>query len=131
MISIFFAVKQPVRILLLILYVCAVAILSLLPPNDLPHMPLFKGADKVIHFLMYFIFSLLFCWALKTEMHYSRLVIIVFVAIGWGIFLEFVQFEMHLGRSFSWYDIFANSMGVFFGILIYIVVAGKYRISRA
>jgi VanZ family protein len=97
--------------------------LSLLPPQDLPKIPLFRGADKVIHFMMYFVFSILFCWALRTERHYSRLFFIVVLTIGWGVLMEFIQFSMRMGRSFSWYDISANSLGVLVGIVIYVLVA--------
>lgn len=123
MISFLLAVRQPVRILLVVLYICCIAALSLLPPQDLPQIPLFPGADKIIHFLMYLVFSLLFCWALRTEKHYYRLFFIILATIGWGVLMEFIQLEMHAGRSFSWYDVFANSLGVFVGILFYVVAA--------
>jgi len=123
MIAFLLSVKQPVRILSVVLYVLGIMALSLLPPQDLPKIPLFRGADKVIHFMMYFVFSILFCWALRTERHYSRLFFIVVLTIGWGVLMEFIQFSMHLGRSFSWYDISANSLGVLVGIVIYVLVA--------
>jgi len=69
---------------------------------------------------MYFILSVLFCWALRTEKHYHRVIFIILATIGWGMFMEFIQLVMRAGRSFSWYDIFANSLGVFVGILIYV-----------
>ncbi len=123
MIAFLLSVKQPVRILSVVLYVLGIMALSLLPPQDLPKIPLFRGADKVIHFMMYFVFSILFCWALRTERHYSRLFFIVVLTIGWGVLMEFIQFSMRMGRSFSWYDISANSLGVLAGIVIYVLVA--------
>ncbi|HZL11137.1 MAG TPA: VanZ family protein [Prolixibacteraceae bacterium] len=125
MIYFLLAVRQPVRIFLVILYVGCIAALSLLPSQDLPNVKLFYGADKVIHFSMYFVFSLLFCWALKTELNYSLLFLIIPVTIGWGILMEVIQLDMHAGRSFSLYDILANSIGVVAGILVYVVVSKK------
>lgn len=119
MISYIFAVHRSVRILIVVIYVGCIAALSLLPPGDLPQVPLFNGADKVIHFMMYFLFSVLFCWALKAELNYSSLFFIISVAVGWGILMEYLQLNMHIGRSFSWYDILANSLGVLSGITIY------------
>lgn len=119
MISYIFAVHRSVRILIVLIYVGCIAALSLLPPKDLPQVPLFYGADKVIHFMMYFLFSVLFCWALKTELNYSSLFFIISVTVGWGILMEYLQLDMHIGRSFSWYDILANSLGVLSGITIY------------
>lgn len=119
MISFFFSLNQSIRIFLVVLYAVGITTLSLLPPQDLPSVPLFEGADKVVHFLMYFIFSFLLCWALKTERKFKRWLLVIPVAIGWGIFMEYTQLSMHLGRSFSWYDILANCLGVIGGIAIY------------
>lgn len=119
MISFFFSLNQSLRIFLVVLYVCVITTLSLLPPQDLPTVPLFEGADKVVHFLMYFVFSFLLCWALRTESKFRRWLLVIPVAIGWGIFMEYTQLSMHLGRSFSWYDILANSLGVISAIAIY------------
>jgi VanZ family protein len=110
---------------LVVIYVGFIAALSLLPPQDLPQVPLFRGADKLIHCGMYFIFSVLSCWTLKTELKYSRLFFIIVGTVGWGILMEYLQLDMHRGRSFSWYDELANSIGVTFGILIYILVTRK------
>jgi VanZ family protein len=125
MISFLLSVRQLFRIFLTIFYVGCIVALSLLPNNDFPRIELFEGADKVVHFLMYFIFSLLFCWTTKTESNYSRLFFIIPVTIGWGIFMEFMQLSMHQGRSFSVFDILANSLGVISGTLIYLLVTRK------
>jgi len=121
MVLFLFKVKQPIRILLVIFYVGCIAALSLLPPQDFPKLPLFKGADKVIHIMMYFIFAILFCWAVKTESNYSWLFLIIPVTIGWGIFMEYLQLKMHMGRSFDPNDILANSFGVVSGVLVYLI----------
>lgn len=128
MISFLLTVRQPVRILLVVLYICCIAALSLLPPQDLPKIPLFPGADKIVHFLMYLVFSLLSCWALRTEKHYYLLFFIILATIGWGMLMEFIQLEMHAGRSFSWYDVFANGLGVFVGILFYVVATRESEV---
>jgi VanZ family protein len=125
MMSYILSIRQSVRLFFVLFYVGCIAALSLLPPNDLPQIELFRGADKVIHFMMYFIFSILFCWALKTELNYSRIFFIVLVTVGWGILMEFLQLDMHMGRSFSWFDALANTIGVAFGILIYILASRK------
>ena len=125
MISFLLKINQSVRFILVIVYVGCIAALSLLPPQDFPQLPLFEGFDKVVHFMMYFIFSLLFSWAMKTELNYLRLLLIIPITIGWGVFMEIMQLEMHLGRSFDLYDILANSIGVSFGILIFVFVTRK------
>ena len=75
--------------------------------------------------MMYFGFSILFCWTLKTELNFLRLFFVILVTIGWGVLMEFLQLDMHMGRSFSWYDELANSIGVAFGVLMYIITTRK------
>jgi len=130
MMSYILSIRQSVRVFFVVFYIGCIAALSLLPPNDLPQIELFNGADKVIHFTMYFIFSLLFSWTLKTELNYFRIFFIVLVTVGWGILMEFLQLDMHMGRSFSWYDALANTIGVAFGILIYSLASRKVAVSE-
>ncbi len=129
MMSYILSIRQSVRVFFVVFYIGCIAALSLLPPNDLPQIELFTGADKMIHFTMYFIFSLLFSWTLKTELNYYRIFFIVLVTVGWGILMEFLQLDMHMGRSFSWYDALANTIGVAFGILIYSLASRKVAIQ--
>jgi len=127
MISLLISVRQPFRFLLVILYIGCIAALSLLPPQDLPKVQLFHGADKVIHFMMYLILSVLGCWALKAEENRNEIWLIIPVAIGWGILMEFIQLELGSGRSFSWYDIIANTTGVVVGIIIYVFASRNHK----
>lgn len=125
MISFLLTVPQYIRFVLLFIYVGCIVALSLLPPQDLPHIELFYGADKIIHLSMYLIFSLLACWALKADKNSARILWIILITAGWGIFMEFMQLEMHAGRSFSWYDEMANAIGVLTGISFYLLSTNK------
>jgi VanZ family protein len=127
MISFLFKVKQPVRFLLVVLYIGCIAALSLLPPQDFPKVPFFHGFDKVVHISMYFVFSLLLCWAVRMELNFSWLFLIIPVTFGWGIFMEIMQRSMHLGRSFDPNDILANTLGVVTGVLVYVLATEKSR----
>ena len=125
MISFLLSIPQYIRFVLLVIYVGCIAALSLLPPQDLPHIELFYGADKLIHLSMYLVFSMLACWSLKAEENTVRILWIILITAGWGIFMEFMQLEMHAGRSFSWYDEMANAIGVLTGISIYLLSTNK------
>jgi VanZ family protein len=125
MISFLLSIPQYIRFVLLVIYVGCIVALSLLPPQDLPHIELFYGADKLIHLSMYLIFSMLACWTLKAEENNGRILWIILITAGWGIFMEFMQLEMHAGRSFSWYDEMANAVGVLTGISIYLLSTNK------
>lgn len=121
MISFLLTIRQPFRVFFVFLYVGCIVALSLLPPQDFPRLPMFPHIDKVVHFSMYFIFSVLSCWALKTESNYFRLLFIVFATGSWGIFMEYIQLVMHIGRTFSWFDVLFNCIGVVSGILFYVI----------
>jgi len=119
MIAYLLSVRQYFRVILIVFYLSCIVALSLLPPNDLPQVKLFEGFDKIVHFLMYFPLASLLCWNLKTEQKGDRILWVIFGAVLWGIFMEFMQLTMHMGRSFSWYDELANFIGVTFGVVLY------------
>ena len=123
MISFLLSVRLPFRYALVLIYVGLIMTLSLIPPQSFPKLPLFEGADKLVHIMMYLVFSVLSSWALKIELYRQRVWLIIPVIIGWGIFMEFIQLEMRMGRSFSWYDILANTTGATIGILFYLLVS--------
>jgi len=103
--------------------------LSLLPPNDLPHVTVFEGFDKVVHFLMYFPLAILLCWNFGADKKNNRIFSALGVAVLWGIFMEFMQLTMHLGRSFSWFDELANFVGATCGIWLFAAIV-KGAIKR-
>jgi VanZ family protein len=110
-----------------LIYLTIVAFLSLLPPNDLPDIPLFPGADKIVHTCMYLGLAWLACWSMHAEVKRKWYYIIILFSISWGIMMEIFQFLMHLGRAFEFYDIVSNSIGTLIGVLIYILMAQQKR----
>jgi len=122
MISILFSIRQWLRITLSLIYMILVAFLSLLPTNDFPQLPLFPGADKIVHICMYLGLAVLACWSMHAEIKRQWYFAVVFFAIGWGTMMEIFQFLMHMGRSFEFYDILANSIGALIGVSIYMIL---------
>ncbi|KOH44316.1 VanZ family protein [Sunxiuqinia dokdonensis] len=98
-------------------YVFLVATLSLIPANDLPNVPFFPGADKLVHAGMYFVLSILILWTFHAK-KIARWKLYSFV-IGWGLLMEWLQILMNAGRHFSVFDIVANITGVALGIALY------------
>ena len=123
MISILFSIRQWLRITLSLIYLGCVALLSLLPARDFPQLPLFPGADKIVHICMYLGLAVLACWSMHAEVKRKWYYAVIFFAISWGAMMEIVQYLMHLGRSFELYDILANSIGTLIGVSIYIILA--------
>ena len=123
MITLLFSIKQWLRISLSLIYLTIIAFLSLLPPNDFPELPLFPGADKVVHTCLYLGLAWLSCWSMHAEHKKIWYLLIILLSISWGAIMELFQFLMHLGRSFDLYDILGNSVGTLIGVLIYTIMA--------
>ena len=120
MISVLFQIHQRIRLIISIIYFVIIALLSLLPPKDLPRIPLFEGADKIIHAMMYAGLTWLVCWMIYAEKKQLWYFLTVVLSIGWGVVMELCQLNMHLGRSFELNDILGNCIGTFVGLLVYI-----------
>ena len=91
--------------------------MSLIPVPDLG-FPTFKllEIDKLIHFLIYSIFIIV--WGLNIELNKIKIIKLVIYSILLGLFLEILQHALTFGRYFDLGDIIANSVGAIIGIII-------------
>ena len=87
------------------------------PTGDLD-IPLFPGADKVVHAIMFG--SLTLVALLETMKHRNWVIIplgaiaaVAFISAGLGIGIEFLQKAMGLGRQMEILDILADTAGSF------------------
>ncbi|NEW81719.1 MAG: hypothetical protein GZ094_05075 [Mariniphaga sp.] len=127
LISLLLSVPQWLRITMSLLYLAFIAFLSLAPPDGLPDIPLFRGADKIIHTCMYLGLTGLACWSMHAEYKPIWYYLISLFSISWGVSMEFFQYLMHMGRSFDYYDMIGNAIGTLFGVLIYILMAKQKK----
>jgi len=109
--------------LTLILYLALLAWLSLIPPSYFIDSPVFfKGADKVVHGIIYSILSfLLFLLFLEIwpEAMLKNVILVFISALAYGLLMEILQeFIRSLSRSFETADIVANGVGVIIGITV-------------
>ncbi len=123
MISLIFSIPQWLRITLSLVYMSIIAFLSLLPPDDFPDIPLFPGADKIVHTCLYLGLTWLACWSMHAENKRIWYYLIVLFSIGWGAIMELFQLMLHMGRSFDVFDIIGNAIGTLIGALIYVLMA--------
>jgi VanZ family protein len=120
MISFIFSFKIWLRKTLAALYLAVIAVLSLMPVQDLPHFTVFSGIDKMVHFSMYFGLAILACWSLEIDR--KRMAPIYMLLSGvffYGVLMEILQRTMHNGRNFEFRDMIANLSGAIAGIIIY------------
>lgn len=109
-----------------IIWACVVLFLSLSSENNLPHpfWLTFPHIDKVVHFIMYFVFALVL---IHDSQHYSKIrlnhghiiLIAVLIVIGWGGFLEILQRIPSIHRNSDFFDFLANTVGAVVAALLY------------
>ncbi len=109
--------------------VCAIVYLTLFrdPVPEPLRVPLFPGADKVVHAIMFA--ALAFVWL--TDMGKSNRLRIFIVAAGTaaaGGLIEILQHVMAMGRTAEWADFYADAAGAVVGSCLaawWLHVAGK------
>lgn len=87
---------------------------SLMPSNEVPGF-LLDAKDILLHFLIYFFFTLLLFFGAnkfssKFLLGYS-MTIIVLTSIVLGVSIELIQENFIAGRHFEWGDILFNILG--------------------
>lgn len=104
--------------------VCLILYATLNPdPVGISPKLYFPGIDKVIHFIMFFVFSgaLYFDWSkerLPLKMIVEKVLIIAIISLSLGIVIEFLQTGMGLGRTGSVADVAADAAGAIAGAFL-------------
>ncbi len=108
-----------------VLYMGAIAFLTLSPGERVSAFTLpIPHFDKLAHAGMHGVLAFLICWALQYRFrHRLWLIYVVIISHIYGAAMEFGQYYMDLGRTFSWGDILANTIGA----IIAVSVLGLYR----
>ena len=107
--------------LIVFFYTTSIIIVSLVPiPNlTLPKFNLLQP-DKLFHFIVYFIMFL--GWKeskiFKKDRLYFKCSLIVFSV---GLFIEILQGTSFIERYFELADLLANSLGILFSYLIFVL----------
>ncbi len=92
-----------------------------LPDSELLRLPLI---DKVIHFILFFVFSVLLAYGLNKSTSNritGKPLIIIILSIGllYGAITELFQFAVLPDREGSVFDFIANAFGTIFGLLFF------------
>ena len=85
-------------------------------------VPLFVGADKVIHFIMFFAVAASYYFDIVRKKAVSdkpRLLGWIFVlSTVFGGLIELAQNGMNMGRSGDWFDLIADAGGALYGCVV-------------
>lgn len=94
------------------------------PGEQLPEFSfLMEGIDKVAHFVLFFIHTILLSFGIhdfhEKKDQKIRFVIIALVSCIYGIIMEILQATTFKNRTFEYGDVIANSAGCLTGFLFY------------
>lgn len=106
--------------------------LTLAPrPFGSVRIPLFEGADKVVHFMMFFAMTFANHFDFrrgKKPVDEARLMGWIFVSLSaFGGLIELAQWKMRMGRSGDWYDLLADIAGAVYGIILAWLISAKNK----
>lgn len=106
--------------------------LTLAPrPFGSVRIPLFEGADKVVHFMMFFAMAFAYHFDFrrgKKPVDEARLMGWIFVSLSaFGGLIELAQRKMRMGRSGDWYDLLADIAGAVYGIILAWLISAKNK----
>ncbi len=101
-----------------------ILIISLTPSSKIPSFSLLEMyfADKIIHFVMYLIFTILIStgfYLQKSYRHYKNYLFSILVPLITGGLTEFMQDVITHNRSSDIFDMLANLAGIAAGILLF------------
>lgn len=116
------------KVLLALLWTLGIAVVCLMSSSNVPKITI-AGKDKLIHFLFYLGFVVLWMIAWSTNQSRFSLVkklsLIFIIALSYGIVMELAQSIFTTTRTADIFDVFANASGALFGVVVMYFVHHK------
>ena len=110
------------KLIVVIIWTIAIAILSLMPSSNVPGISWGNGIpfDKIAHIVLYAIYTFLIGkYLLGKSWKLFRIVLVsLAIPIFYGILMEVLQNYLSPSRFFDILDIFANISGSIVGLLL-------------
>jgi VanZ family protein len=106
------------------------SILTLTPGNKFPKEPDFiPHLDKMVHFVLYFTLSTLWCVSIGLNLHKkllrNNIALVLLIGITLAVVMEYLQ-KFIPYRSFDLWDMTMNVSGILFGITCFLLFHRKY-----
>lgn len=97
------------------------------PVGDMD-LPLFPGADKIVHALMFGFLTSVILLDLSRGGEWRKikgweLIISAAASIALGVVIEYIQQAMNLGRSFDILDMVADAVGPVLAVILWKILA--------
>lgn len=119
-----------------VLCLMAILYLTLMPdPLGDEDLPLFPGADKIVHALMFFGLTLCMLFDAMRARGWRKLPLpavslISLVGMGVGIGIEYLQDAMGLGRGKEFLDMVADAFGAIAAGALWLLIGGSLTLTE-
>lgn len=100
------------------IWLLLITLLCMIPQEELPNAGGIPHIDKLVHFVLYFVLSVLALFVLSKHKSSRKLAIIATIFI-FSFLIEIMQEIMPFGRAFSFTDLIANLSGILTGLLLF------------
>ena len=112
-----------------IIWALVILVLCLMPGKDLPNISILNF-DKLAHFSVYFLLSLLMYYGWKKQnsflaLHRQTFIKILLLTSTYGFAVEIMQELFTVDRHFDIFDALANSIGAVAGSMLAVYVKPK------
>jgi VanZ family protein len=104
-----------------------ILVLSLIPGNKLPGIPVFPHFDKLVHAAMYFGLAVLLVKPMSRFRLKWPYLWIILICLTIGSLVEYFQATLAISRTGSWEDELANTGGAILGVLFFHYLVKDYR----
>jgi VanZ family protein len=101
-----------------------IAVLCLVKFNDLPSLGV-SGADKYVHFIFHFVFTILwgfYLWLKLNEITISKIGLVVILSFCYGILIEIFQEIYTKTRHADIFDVLANGSGALVALFFFVLI---------
>jgi VanZ family protein len=102
-----------------------ISILSLTSSDKFHNIPIanFRGLDKIIHFILYFVFMAVILYEHRNRAaKISNLVLLALFPLIFGVLMEALQAWLTITRTGSFYDLLFNAAGIFVSIFLFLLM---------
>ena len=107
-----------------VFWLVVVAVLSLLPGDDIPRWDI-PYLDKYVHVMMYagisFLWGNVFGFRFRPRKLLQKLTLLLLASLSYGLLMEILQQTIAVHRAFDWLDMAANAAGSITGILFALI----------
>ncbi len=113
----------------IILWALFIFTLCTIPLNEVSASPLFfPGFDKLVHCGFFFVFVVLYAYALIRQHNmsaftYKYAIMVLLLALLYGGAIEILQATVFTWRDGDWNDLFADTVGACMGIFSVLVTS--------